>query len=434
MGDEDKSTQELCDELQKLIDKYNPKEDGTAQEPTEKDAERMNALTAIIEKRTSEAKKAGEERAARIAAARAAIASGSARVVETLPLGGSANARGSVASVQDVTDYRAAETSGFLKRIATEMGVRLTDGNELTGVERAAIAEMEKRADYTVTTGNTSAVVPVELKNEIISLIDGSTALFGDVTRDSMRNQYEIVRHKSITKGDAAKTSEGAKPADEEQNTFDKITLTGEEIKKRVTLSRKMMIQSMDSFKTYITREVSGRLGVAANGIVIARLGDETLGMAAANKIAAATAGTLAKADFMKAFGLLKTYGNAVPKGMRVYANQQTIWNQIASIEDANKRAYFVNEKDEDPTVQGKIFGSKVKLEDGLADGVILVGYPDLFRSNLFDGPTVEAVKLTDGSWNTAIDGYMLYDGGLAVPEGFSQITVGTAASNPTTK
>ena len=434
MGDEDKSTQELCDELQKMIDKYNPKEDGTAQEPTEKDAERMNVLTAIIEKRTAEAKKAGEERAARIAAARAAIANGSARIVDTLPFGGSATARGGIASVQDVTDYRAAETSGFLKRIASEMGVRLTDGNDLTDVERAALSEMEKREAHTVTTGNTSAVVPKELKNEIISLIDGSTALFGDVTRDSMSNQYEIVRHKSIDKGDAAKTDEGVAPANEEQNTFDKITLTGAEIKKRVTLSRKMMIQSMDSFKTYITREVSGRLGVAANGIVIARLGDATLGMAAANKIAAATAGTLAKADFMKAFGLLKTYGNSVPKGMRVYANQQTIWNQIAAVEDSTKRSYFVNEKNEDPTVQGKIFGSTVKLEDSLADGIILVGYPDLFRSNLFDGPTVEAVKLTDGSWNTAIDGYMLYDGGLAVPEGFAQITIGTAASTHSEK
>ena len=272
-------------------------------------------------------------------------------------------------------------------------------------------------------------MVPVDLKNEIITLIDNSTAIFSDVTRDTMRNQYELIRHKSIDKGDAAKTAEGVAPTDDEQNTFDRITLTGDEIKKRVTLSRKMMIQSIDSFRNYITREVSARCGVAANGIVLARLVDETLGMASANKISCATAGTLAKADFLKSFGLLKTFGNPTPKGARVYANQQTIWNHIAAVEDANKRAYFVNEKDEDPTVEGRIFGSIVKREEGLADGVIMIGYPDLFRGNLFDGPTVEAVKLTDGSWNTAIDGYMLYDGGLAVPEGFTQLTIGTAAA-----
>ena len=426
MGDENKTVQELVDELEALVEKYDePADGGDAQEPTEQDAERMSQLTAEIEKRNAAAEKGRETRAAMVAAARSAISAGAARQVDAVPLGSSATARGSV--VRDVTDYRAAETSGFLKRLASKMGVRLVEGNDLTDAERTALTNLEQRAAYTVTTSNTDEVVPVELKNEIISLIDNSTAIFSDVTRDEMRNQYELIRHKSIDKGDAAKTDEGVSPTDEEQNTFDRITLTGDEIKKRVTLSRKMMIQSISSFRNYITREVSARCGVAANNIVLTRLVDTTLGMASDNKISCATAGTLAKADFMKAFGLLKTFGNPAPKGVRVYANQQTIWNHIAAVEDATKRAYFVNEKDEDPTVEGKVFGSIVKREEGLADGIIMIGYPDLFRGNLFDGPTVEAVKLTDGSWSTAIDGYMLYDGGLSVPESFVQLTIGTA-------
>lgn len=427
MGDENKTTQELVDELSALVEKYDaPAEDGTAQEPTEQDAERMSQLTAEIEKRNAAAEKNRETRAAMVAAARSAISAGAARQVDAVPLGSSATARGSV--VRDVTDYRAAETSGFLKRLASKMGVRLVEGNDLSDAERAALTHLEQRAAYTVTTSNTDEVVPVELKNEIISLIDNSTAIFSDVTRDEMRNQYELIRHKSIDKGDAAKTDEGVSPTDEEQNTFDRITLTGDEIKKRVTLSRKMMIQSISSFRNYITREVSARCGVSANNIVLTRLVDTTLGMASDNKISCATAGTLAKDDFMKAFGLLKTFGNPAPKGVRVYASQQTIWNHIAAVEDATKRAYFVNEKDEDPTVEGKVFGSIVKREEGLADGIIMIGYPDLFRGNLFDGPTVDAVKLTDGSWGTAIDGYMLYDGGLSVPESFVQLTIGTKA------
>ena len=427
MGDENKTTQELVDELAALVEKYDePADGGDAQEPTEQDAERMSKLTAEIEKRNAAAEKGRETRAAMVAAARSAISAGTARQVDAVPLGSSATARGSV--VRDVTDYRAAETSGFLKRLASKIGVRLVEGNDLSDAERTALTNLEQRAAYTVTTSNTDEVVPVELKNEIISLIDNSTAIFSDVTRDEMRNQYELVRHKSIDKGDAAKTDEGVSPTDEEQNTFDRITLTGDEIKKRVTLSRKMMIQSISSFRNYITREVSARCGVSANNIVLTRLVDTTLGMASDNKISCATAGTLAKADFMKAFGLLKTFGNPAPKGVRVYANQQTIWNHIAAVEDATKRAYFVNEKDEDPTVEGKVFGSIVKREEGLADGIIMIGYPDLFRGNLFDGPTVEAVKLTDGSWGTAIDGYMLYDGGLSVPESFVQLTIGTKA------
>ncbi|WP_302741192.1 phage major capsid protein [uncultured Collinsella sp.] len=416
---------EMLKELQALIDKYKdgtPK--GVSDEQAEKDAERMSQLTAEIEKRTAADAAARESRAARIAAARSAIDNGTAHQVGSLPLSGGVNAR---SAVYDVTDYSAAETRGFLKNLATSAGVRLVEGNDLNDVERTALTAMEQRAAFTVTTSNTDKVVPVELKNEIISLIDNSTALFSDVTRDTIPGQYELVRHKSITKGDAAKTAEGAAPTDEEQNVFDRITLTGDEIKKTVKLSRKMMIQSLDSFRTYINREVSARCGVAGDKIVLAKLVDGTLGMAAGNKINVAKAGTLTKADVMKALSLLKTYGNPAAKGVRIYANQSTIWNQIAAIEDATKRSYFIDERDDDPTVKGRIFGSIVKLEDNLEDGVIMLGYPDLFRSNLFDGPVVEAVTLPDGSWNTAINGYMLYDGGLAVPESFVQLTVGTA-------
>ena len=175
------------------------------------------------------------------------------------------------------------------------------------------------------------------------SAIDNSTALFSDVTRDTIPGQYELVRHKAIAKGDAAKTAEGATPTDEEQNEFDRITLTGDEIKKTVKLSRKMMIQSLDSFRTYINREVSARCGVAGDKIVLAKLVDGALGMAAGNKISVAKAGTLTKADMMKALSLLKTYGNPAAKGVRIYANQSTIWNKIAAIEDATKRSYFID-------------------------------------------------------------------------------------------
>lgn len=416
---------EMLKELQALIDKYKDgTPEGVSDEQAEKDAERMSQLTAEIEKRTAADAAARESSAARIAAARSAIDNGTAHQVGSLPLSGGVNAR---SAVYDVTDYSAAETRGFLKNLATSAGVRLVEGNDLNDVERTALTAMEQRAAFTVTTSNTDKVVPVELKNEIISLIDNSTALFSDVTRDTIPGQYELVRHKSITKGDAAKTAEGAAPTDEEQNVFDRITLTGDEIKKTVKLSRKMMVQSLDSFRTYINREVSARCGVAGDKIVLAKLVDSTLGMAAGNKINVAKAGTLTKADVMKALSLLKTYGNPAAKGVRIYANQSTIWNQIAAIEDATKRSYFIDERDDDPTVKGRIFGSIVKLEDNLEDGVIMLGYPDLFRSNLFDGPVVEAVTLPDGSWNTAINGYMLYDGGLAVPESFVQLTVGTA-------
>ena len=43
----------------------------------------------------------------------------------------------------------------------------------------------------------------------------------------------------------------------------------------------------------------------------------------------------------MKMLSLLRSYGNAAAKGIIIYANNNTIWNQIAMLEDANGRSYL---------------------------------------------------------------------------------------------
>lgn len=419
---------DLLAELQALIDKYKPADDGTETEPTEQDAERMSALTAEIEKRNAAAAQRREGNAARIAAARAAIESGSARRVDSVPLGSSATARGALPQVRDTTDYKAAARRAWVKDIARRSGVQLIEGTEFTQVERDAYNHLiEQRATFTHLTSNTDAVIPVELQNQIFSLIDNTAVLYGDIHKDNFPHQFELIRHKGITKGDAAKTDEGNAPTDDEQNEFDTITLTGEEIKKTVKMSRKMAVQSVNGFEQYIVNETGARLSVAANARVHAKTVDTTLGMASGNKITCATAGTLAKADITKLLGLLYTFGNPAPKGCIIYANGNTIWNYIAMVEDAQKRSYFVDEKTEDPSVEGHIFGKLVKRDDSMADGIIKAGYPDLFRGNIFDGVDVTPY-VEPGTQKRCFDGYLLFDGGLAVPQAFAQLTIGSKA------
>lgn len=84
---------DLLNELQGLVDKYKA-DDGTDTEPTEQDAERMSALTAEIEKRNAAAAQRRDSHTATVAAARAAIENGTARRVDSVPLGTSASARG----------------------------------------------------------------------------------------------------------------------------------------------------------------------------------------------------------------------------------------------------------------------------------------------------------------------------------------------------
>lgn len=143
--------------------------------------------------------------------------------------------------------------------------VQLIGGTELTQVERDAYNHLiEQRTAFTHLTSNTDAVIPVELQTQIFTLIDNTAVLYGDIHKDNFPHQFELIRHKSIKAGDAAKTDEGAAPTDEEQNEFDIITLTGEEIKKTVKMSRKMAVQSINGFEQYIVNETGARLAVAA--------------------------------------------------------------------------------------------------------------------------------------------------------------------------
>lgn len=398
--------EELIAQLQALIDQA---EGG---ELTDEESERMAQLTDELNQRMA----ANDAMNQRMAEARAAIESGNATRVEATPISRGMQFNG---SIEETTDYSRYERTAYFKDLAQRSGLVFADG-EMTREERAA---------FTHLTSNTGAVVPTEVQNEIISLIDSSAVLFGDVHRDNFQHIYEIPRHAAIAAGDAAATTEGAAPANEEQNTFNTITINGDEIKKTFKMSRKMSVTSIAAFESYIINEMAARLAYAAEGKIIDTLSDATYGMAAANKITITGANAkLTKAKLVEALGKLKTFNNPASKGAIVYANGTTIWNQIAMVEDANDRSYFIqSEQTEDPTIQGRIFGKVVKQDDALADDVILIGYPDLFRSNIFDGISIDPY-VEHGSQKRCWDGYLLYGGALAVPQAFAKITISASS------
>lgn len=413
---------ELLKELQALVDKY-----GDDTDPSDEDAARMAELTNEINQRRAQLDQTAQTRAAAVAAARAAIDNGTAQRIDSVPLARSANNFGTGA-VYDTTDYAAAEQRAWVKGVAERAGVQLVEGYALTDAERAAQNHaMQQRAEFNHTTANTGSVIPVELQNEIVSLIDNTAVLWGDMPKQNFPHQFEIIRHKSIDAGDAAQTAEGAAPTDGEQNTYDTLKFEGVEIKKTLKMSRRMAVQSVDSFQSYLVKEIAARLSVACNTHAHARLVNKDYGMEETNKIKTSTVNALKKADLAGLLSKLYTYNNPAPKGAIIYANNNVIWNFIAMLEDSNGRSYFVDEKNADPSVEGHIFGKLVKRDDSIADGVIIAGYPDLFEGNVFDGPDVMPYIAPDGSQNRCFDGYELIDCGLAVPKSFAQLTIKTA-------
>lgn len=298
----------------------------------------------------------------------------------------------------DSPEYRRA----WLKKLAVRDGVPLF--GELT--------EAENRA-FTFTTANTPAVVPTEIMNRIVELVESDYPMYNDAAKSAMTSGFQIPRHKSIDAGDAAATNEGVANADE-QDTFDYLPLSGVEIKKHLVISRKMKWQSIGAFEDWVVKHIAERIGVAKETRILAQLNDATYGIDAGNVNASATADDASiRAELAK----IKGQGRKV-----VYANAYTIWNILAGINDGAGNKAFIPSPQADPVTQGVIYGMTVKLDDNLANKVMYAGIPGKLLANDFEALFINRA-MDPKTFEDIIAGYSLFDAGLENPKSFVKVT-----------
>ena len=363
----------------------------------EKDGADLDALDAEFKGITAEldARKAA---AAKKAELRAAVASGDGKVVAEIPTQEKRTMEEIKYNAQS-PEYRTA----WLKNIAQR------DGQMIFG----DLTETEQRA-FTFTTANTGAVVPTETMNRIVELVESMAPMYDDATKTGMVKGFGVPRHKSIAAGDAAATNEGVANADEE-DTFDLLALDGVEIKKHVEITRKMQWQSIDAFEAWLTDHIAKRIAVAKEAQIRARLDAVATGIAAANVL---TAQTYAEGTIRAILAKIKQSGTKV-----WYANTNTIWNGLAGIQDGNDRPLFVpSTLDSDPTIQGRIYGGSVKVDENLADNVVYVGVPASILANDFEALFMNNA-IDPKTFKTIIAGYSLFDAGLENPLAFVKAT-----------
>lgn len=307
-------------------------------------------------------------------------------------------------------EYRRA----WLKNLAVRDGVPLF--GEMTAEERAA---------FTTTTANTAAVVPPVTLNMIIDLVESLCPMLDDAQVTGMTQGFGVPRRKGINAGDAKGVAEGT-ANDDEENEFDLLSLEGIEIKKHVVITRKMKFKSIDAFESWLVNELAERVAVAKNRVIRNRLD----GVAPAGGSAVANAG-IAAANILTN----QTYGDAAIRGMFallkgngervVYANNKTIWNHLAGIEDGNHVKLFVPNSMVDPIVAGRIYGASVKVDNEIADNVVYLGVKGAVMANDYDDLTIfNAIEpKTANEIKTA---YSLFDAGLKNPESFVKATFKT--------
>ena len=341
---------------------------------------RESEIKESVEKRNSLLEKVGKE----------------GKVVETMVETEIRNGANSV-------EYRDA----YLKELAKAMEGRNIFG-EMTKEEREA---------FTFTTANTGAVVPTLILDRVKELVSSMSPMYDDATKTAITEGFRLARHTAIAQGDAAVTLEGI-ANDDENDTFDYLDMPGVEIKKHADVTRKMRFQSIGAFEDWLVAHIALRILVAKDKVIIARLDDTTTGIAAANKIT----GDYSDETIRAAFAAIKSNGTKV-----VYANNKTIYNGLAGIENEQGVKLFTPSAMVDPIVLGALYGARVKLDDNIPDDVAYIGTPADILANNFDDYAFKADEHSK-TWVTTYSGYSLFDAGLENPYAFAKVTFGAAS------
>lgn len=286
--------------------------------------------------------------------------------------------------------------NGFLKNLL---------GREMTKLENDAFVH---------TTENTGSVLPTTMLNQIWDLVSQNHVIMGDVTVYRTGTILTLNKHAAVVQGKAKKVSENA-ANDDEQNTFVSVTLSGHDFSKSLEISYAEAAMSIDAFEQYLITEISASLGEALADDVITNAIEANIN--SANKIA--VTGDLKIANVLKGFGALKRVTDPV-----VYCTRSTLYNNLAALEDT--AGHLIYQPSATAGVPGTLLGAQVKIEDSVADGVILIGDAKKVVYNMIQDIMVESDK--DVKTHKYIySGYARGEGVLVDEQAFSQITI-TAA------
>lgn len=321
-----------------------------------------------------------------------------------------------------MSDVANMETPNVLESFTEERGKGMPEKNfDLASKEyRSAyfkqladekLTDVEQRA-YTHTTANYGGALPVETVGGIWNMIEEQHSILGDITLYRTGTIIELTKHTAIVSGDAKVVAEGVANVDE-QNTFVKVTLSGKDFSKHVEISYALGKMTAGALENYLTSEIAERLGNALAGEVIKQI---DLDMDAGNKGLTTATDKLAWAEVTKAYGSIKNAG-----ALTVYVNNATLYNHLVSIVDGANRVAFQNSMQEG--VQGALLGATVKIEEALADNVILVGDPKKVVGNMIQDIMIES----DKDIKRHVDiyaGYARFECALVAPKAFAKLTV----------
>lgn len=280
-----------------------------------------------------------------------------------------------------VVDVKAAYETAWAKFL---------QGNKLEGNDLEVFNKMNKLENaYTHSTLNTPTLIPETVVEGIWARAEEMYPFLADVKKYNVQGTLVINKHTAIAEGDAAFYDEATATADE-KNTFGQLTLTGCELAKAITVTWKMRSMAIEAFIPYIKNELGERVGVALGTAAIKGkgkpgesdtfkaepLGVETALLAESNTPQVVTynpdASTPVPLTYAKITEAISKIHSSYLSDSAFYANNATIWTQLANIVDDNGRPIFI--PDTTAGGVGRMLGFVVKADAGVTTNNVVFG------------------------------------------------------------
>ena len=295
-------------------------------------------------------------------------------------------------TVFDSPEYR----SAFLKSLL---------GQQLNTNERNAfnvgMQAAEKRTDYYNTSGDSAAILPTSMLNEIVKKARTMGGLMAECRAFALPTKISIPVATPSSK--AAWHTEGDAVATD-KTSIAAVTFDGYEIIKIFSLSVKVRKMSIAAFESYLVDELTACvMDCIADALVNGSGSGEGSGLetitwvktagATQNAVEVAANKSIAYADVIALAGLLK---RGYAQNAKMAMNNKTLYNTFFTMQDANAHPIFVAKQLGEAKAGdvGRILGFDVVIDDNIADDVIYLGnFAKYLGYNLPSGIAIEMSK-----------------------------------------
>lgn len=272
-------------------------------------------------------------------------------------------------------------------------------GQDLSNLEQRAFntaQEVETRAEGFASSSNSSAVLPEQTLNEVISKARKQGGLISHVRNFNIPTKIRIPI--GTPSAMANWHVEGQEVQAERPDTVN-IQFEGNEIVKVFSISVKAQTMSISAFEQYLVQELTQAVVETIDYALVNGTGTDQ-GQGILTGITWDTSNTVeltgAYTDFTKALALMQRGYNA---GAKFAMSNATLYNTVYGVMDANQRPIFNHDPQREDV--GTIFGKTVIVDDHIEDGTILLGNFQYAGFNLPQGIALE--KSTESSFRSGL-------------------------------